>query len=168
MTIVIENSLPTQPSAIPKLEGCALAGSSACVRGQKRPELLQVSVITDDPAAAAQFYAALFYASHEPSVDPQSYRGVSIKGGLIGFSTPDVREGFNLSDCGPMPNGETSDTGFFTVKLACADAVLAFSRRAEELGAKLLSAPALMPYGWFCAMLRDPAGHVFRLAALPK
>ena len=167
MTAVFDPVAKASDGEAPERTGCAFAGSSACVRGAKQPELLQVSVITDDPAAAAAFYAALFYAADELTVNPQSYRGVAIKGGLIGFSAPDVRGRLNLDEGGSLPEGRASDTGFFTIKLACADAVAAFAERAQQLGATLLVAPGETPFGWFCAVLRDPAGHVFRLAALP-
>ena len=64
MTVRVDTAPEAATQPVPTPAGCPLAGSSACVRGAKQPELLQVSVITENPAAAAAFYAALFYATY--------------------------------------------------------------------------------------------------------
>ncbi|MEM6382432.1 MAG: VOC family protein [Pseudomonadota bacterium] len=127
--------------------------------------LLQVSIIVDDPGAVVGFYADLFDAPEEHTVNPEGYRGVIVGEGILGFNEPAARGKLGLSGSESEAQRSSDDVGYFTVQLDADHEVDRLLSKALTLGGTVLKGPMVTPFGWYIAVLRDPHGNAFRLAS---
>lgn len=123
--------------------------------------LSYVTFIARDVAALAQFYIdALGFEEVLASRD-ERYREVVAGDVMIGFAHQGA---YAMLD---MP-GEADPTGIrslVTFAMADRDAVAPAVARAVDRGAGLVKAPFDTFFGQHLAVLRDPEGNIFRLAA---
>lgn len=127
------------------------------------PRIAQVNLIAADLPALADFYKKLFSGHETPSVNPAGYRGIDIGGSVIGISAASVRDALNLQPgcmggCAPL-----ADSSFISIELIDRTSVDLKTQAAVQLGATLLDGPSITPFNWYCATLRDPQGHAFRV-----
>ncbi|MBO6640175.1 MAG: hypothetical protein JJ920_10755 [Roseitalea sp.] len=127
------------------------------------PRIAQVNLIAADLPALAAFYRKLFSGHETPSVNPDGYRGIDIGGSVIGISAAAVRDALNLQQgcmggCAPL-----ADSSFVSIELIDRTSVDTKVQTAVQLGATLLDGPGITPFNWYCATLRDPEGHAFRV-----
>jgi len=109
-------------------------------------------LMTTDPAAAREFYGALFGWTYQDGMSDEPYSIVSVGGTEQGGIMPMPPE------AGQMP----PTWGAYVA----VDDVDASARQVEELGGKILIAPRDIPHvGRFC-VISDPQGAVLSMITL--
>jgi len=112
---------------------------------------MQFQILSKDPEATARFYTALFGWTVNAD-NPMGYRRIDTGS----------REGIQ-GGIWPAPPQAPNLVQLFTA----VDDVGAAVRKAEELGAKLLIPPTVLPEGDEMAVLLDPQGMSFALWRRP-
>lgn len=107
-------------------------------------------VATDDPDAAASFYAGLFGWTFSPFADPAT-TGIDYR--MAALPGSDVPIGGVVATGGAMP-------GHAVFYIAVTD-VSASCEAAEQLGGKVVTKDPAPPNGPPFAYLRDPVGSLF-------
>lgn len=119
-----------------------------------------------DIDAQLAWYQALLHLPEAVQARSPIYRAVEDEHFQFGFNALPAYALLNLSTLAPTAGQATAVTAYATFMLPDTEAVEQAAHQAVALGGRVIKPPYPSYYGQWQAVLADPEGHVFRVAAV--